>query len=150
MTRIKKPVYIIAEAGVNHNGRRDYAFQLVDAAADAGADAVKFQTFKANKLASASVDKALYQKSTTPKAESQREMLAKLELPEAWHRELQSHARARGIEFLSTAFDEESLQFLETLHLPLYKVPSGELTNAPLLWQFAHTEKPLILSKRLD
>lgn len=142
----KKPVYIIAEAGVNHNGRRDYAFQLVDAAADAGADAVKFQTFKAHKLASDSVDKASYQKSTTSAAESQREMLAKLELPEAWHGELQSHAGARGIEFLSTAFDEDSLQFLESLHLPLYKVPSGELTNAPLLWQFARTGKPLILS----
>ncbi len=146
MPLIKKPVYIIAEAGVNHNGRRDYAFQLVDAAADAGADAVKFQTFKASQLASASVGKALYQKSTTPEAQSQREMLAQLELPEAWHRALQSHAHARGIEFLSTAFDEGSLRFLETLHLPLYKVPSGELTNAPLLWQFARTEKPLILS----
>ncbi len=146
MPLIKKPVYIIAEAGVNHNGRRDYAFQLVESAADAGADAVKFQTFKASKLASAFVEKALYQKSTTSAAESQREMLAKLELPEAWHGELQSHARACGIEFLSTAFDEESLRFLETLHLPLYKVPSGELTNAPLLWQFARTGKPLIIS----
>ena len=146
MRLIKKPVYIIAEAGVNHNGRRDYAFQLIDAAADAGADAVKFQTFKADKLASPLVEKALYQQSTTSKAESQRDMLAQLELPEAWHGELQSHAKARGIEFLSTAFDEGSLQFLETLDLPLYKVPSGELTNAPLLWQFARTCKPLIIS----
>ncbi|MFW2571360.1 N-acetylneuraminate synthase [Legionella sp. 29fVS95] len=142
----KKPVYIIAEAGVNHNGSRDLAFQLVDAAAESGADAVKFQTFKASRLASKKVEKANYQKSTTDKAESQLDMLAKLELPEAWHSDLQKHARARGIEFLSTAFDEQSLQFLQSLHLPVYKVPSGELTNAPLLWRFAKTGKPLIIS----
>ena len=146
MQAFNKPVYIIAEAGVNHNGNRELAMQLVDAAADAGADAVKFQTFKASKLASSRVEKAAYQKSTTPEAESQLEMLLKLELPEAWHGELQSHAKQRGIEFLSTAFDELSLQFLETLNLPLYKVPSGELTNAPLLWRFAKTGKPLIIS----
>lgn len=139
-------VYIIAEAGVNHNGNRDLAMQLVDAAADAGADAVKFQTFKASKLASKHVEKAAYQKSTTSEDESQHDMLLKLELPEAWHAQLQAHAKRRGIEFLSTAFDEESLQFLESLNLPLYKVPSGELTNAPLLWQFARTGKPLIIS----
>lgn len=146
MRALNKPVYIIAEAGVNHNGNRDMAMQLVDAAADAGADAVKFQTFKASKLASANVEKATYQKSTTPEAESQLDMLLKLELPEVWHRELQSHAQQRGIAFLSTAFDDTSLQFLETLNLPLYKVPSGELTNAPLLWRFAKTGKPLIIS----
>ena len=146
MRELKKSVYIIAEAGVNHNGNRDMAMQLVDAAADAGADAVKFQTFKASQLASARVEKAIYQQSTTPEAESQREMLLKLELPEAWHAELQAHAQQRGIEFLSTAFDVTSLQFLESLNLPLYKVPSGELTNAPLLWRFARTGKPLIIS----
>lgn len=142
----KKSVYIIAEAGVNHNGSKDLAFRLVDVAAEAGADAVKFQTFKASRLASKKVEKANYQKSTTDKAESQLDMLAKLELPEAWHRDLQRHAKERGIEFLSTAFDARSLQFLQSLNLPVYKVPSGELTNAPLLWQFAKTGKPLIIS----
>ncbi len=141
-----KSVYIIAEAGVNHNGRFDLAMQLVDAAAEAGANAVKFQTFKASKLASKNVEKAAYQKSTTSEEESQHDMLLKLELPEAYHSELQAHAHKRGIEFLSTAFDTGSLQFLESLNLPLYKVPSGELTNAPLLWQFARTGKPLIIS----
>lgn len=146
VTTCEQSVYIIAEAGVNHNGDRDLAVQLIDAAADAGADAVKFQTFKASKLASKHVAKANYQKSTTDETESQHDMLLKLELPEAWHGELQAHARQRGIEFLSTAFDEESLRFLESLNLPIYKVPSGELTNAPLLWQFARTGKPLIMS----
>ncbi len=146
MKTIKNAVYIIAEAGVNHNGRKELAFQLVDAAADAGADAVKFQTFKASKLASRHVEKAQYQKSNTDASESQFDMLAKLELPEAWHIELQQHAEKRGIEFLSTAFDELSLQFLQSLNIPVYKVPSGELTNAPLLWQFSKTGKPLIIS----
>lgn len=141
-----KPVYIIAEAGVNHNGDKDLAFRLVDAAADAGADAVKFQTFTANKLASKLVEKAKYQKENTAEKESQLEMLSKLELPQEWHHELQHHAKNRGIEFLSTAFDEDSLDFLQTLALPYYKVPSGELTNAPLLWRFAKTGKPLIIS----
>jgi len=139
-------VYIIAEAGVNHNGNRDLAFALVDAAADAGADAVKFQTFDAKKLASASAPKADYQKKTTDAAESQLEMLMKLELPREWHVELRDHAHRRGIEFLSTAFDEDSLRFLVDLGIPRLKVPSGELTNAPLLWRFARTGLPLILS----
>jgi N-acetylneuraminate synthase len=138
--------YIIAEAGVNHNGDRDMAFGLVDAAADAGADAVKFQTFNADKLATQSVAKAAYQKQQTDAAESQHAMLKKLELPHAWHRDLQAYAKKRGIEFLSTAFDEDSLAFLVTLDIPLFKIPSGELTNSPLLWKFARTGKPLILS----
>lgn len=139
-------VYVIAEAGVNHNGRRDLAFALVEAAAAAGADAVKFQTFRAEHLASPAAPKAAYQKATTPAAESQLEMLRQLELPPEWHAPLQAHARRCGIAFLSTAFDFESLRFLQQLDLPLYKVPSGELGNAPLLWQFARTGKPLILS----
>jgi N-acetylneuraminate synthase len=141
-----KGVYIIAEAGVNHNGNKEMAFRLVDAAAEAGADAVKFQTFKAKKLASTKVGKADYQKQTTGDAESQLSMLQALELPESWHRELQVHANAKGIDFLSTAFDEESLNFLNNLDLPLFKMPSGELTNAPLVWKFARTGKPLIIS----
>lgn len=139
-------VYIIAEAGVNHNGDRDMAFALVDAAADAGADAVKFQTFDAKRLASTQAPKAAYQKATTDKNESQLSMLQKLELPRAWHFDLQSHCSKRGIEFLSTAFDFESLEFLAELDMPVYKVPSGELTNGPLLWKFARTGKKLILS----
>lgn len=139
-------VYIIAEAGVNHNGERDKAFALVDAAAQAGADAVKFQTFNAKRLAALNAPKAAYQKLTTDMNESQFEMLKKLELPLGWHAELQSYAKSKGIEFLSTAFDEQSLSFLETLNLPLYKIPSGEITNGPLLWKFARTGKPLIVS----
>lgn len=139
-------VMIIAEAGVNHNGQRDLAFALVDAAADAGADAVKFQTFSADRLASSTAPKAAYQKHSTDAQESQLAMLQKLELPLAWHAALQAHARDKGIEFLSTAFDVESLAFLDKLGVPLFKVPSGELCNAPLLWQFAHCGKPLILS----
>ncbi len=139
-------VYIIAEAGVNHNGQRDLAFALVDAAAEAGADAVKFQTFDAAKLASKSAPKAAYQKQSTDAAESQLAMLKKLELPREWHADLQAHATQKGIEFLSTAFDSDSLAFLVDLGMPLFKIPSGELTNGPLLWQFARTGKPLVLS----
>lgn len=139
-------VYIIAEAGVNHNGQRELAFALVDAAAEAGADAVKFQTFDAQKLASKSVPKAAYQKQSTDAAESQLAMLKKLELPREWHVELQAYSQKKGIEFLSTAFDADSLAFLVELGMPVFKIPSGELTNGPLLWQFARTRKPLILS----
>lgn len=139
-------VYIIAEAGVNHNGQKDMAFALVDAAAAAGADAVKFQTFDAQKLASKNAPKAEYQKLSTDATESQFAMLKKLELPREWHHELQAYSHTRGIEFLSTAFDTDSLSFLVELGMPFFKIPSGELTNAPLLWQFAHTSKPLILS----
>lgn len=146
MNESTQPVYFIAEAGVNHNGNKDLALKLIDAAAEAGADAVKFQTFKASKLASKTLEKAKYQKENTPQEESQFAMLSRLELPEDWHFELKNHAENCGIDFLSTAFDEESLHFLQTLDLPLYKVPSGELTNAPLLWRFAKTGKPLIIS----
>lgn len=138
--------YIIAEAGVNHNGDRQRAFALVDAAADAGADAVKFQTFNAKRLAALTAPKAAYQQQTTEADQSQLEMLEALELPLEWHAPLQAHAHQRGIEFLSTAFDTQSLAFLETLDLPFYKVPSGELTNGPLLWAFARTGKPLVIS----
>jgi len=138
--------YIIAEAGVNHNGELKIALELVDKAADAGANAVKFQTFEAKKLASRSVPKAGYQKQTTGAEESQFEMLQKLELPKEWHFELRDRARKLGIEFLSTAFDADSLDFLETLGMPFYKVPSGELTNGPLLWKFARQRRPMVVS----
>lgn len=139
-------VYVIAEAGVNHNGDLGLARALVDCAADAGADAVKFQTFDAKKLATGAAPKARYQQQTTDAAESQLDMLRKLELPREWHWELRERARSRGIEFLSTAFDTGSLAFLEGLDMPFYKVPSGELTNGPLLWQFARLGRPLVLS----
>jgi len=141
-----KPVYVIAEAGVNHNGNLALARELVDRAADAGVNAVKFQTFNAKKLASRSAPKAEYQKQTTAAEESQLEMLRKLELPREWHHELKERALARGIEFLSTAFDPDSLDFLETLGMPFYKVPSGEITNGPLLWKFARQRRPLVVS----
>lgn len=139
-------VYVIAEAGVNHNGDWGKAFELVEVAAAAGVDAVKFQTFDAKRLAAASAPKAAYQQQTTDSAESQLDMLSALQLPLAWHAPLQAHAHKLGIEFLSTAFDLDSLAFLQTLNLPFYKVPSGELTNGPLLWAFAATGKPLVMS----
>lgn len=139
-------VYVIAEAGVNHNGELELARRLVDCAAEAGVNAVKFQTFDAKKLATSAAPKASYQLRTTDAAESQLEMLSKLELPREWHWELRERARSRGIEFLSTAFDTGSLTFLEELDMPFYKVPSGELTNGPLLWQFARQGRPLVVS----
>lgn len=140
------PVLVIAEAGVNHNGDKNKALALIAAAADAGADAVKFQTFNAVRLAAMTAPKAAYQKKTTGAVESQLDMLKKLELPESWHAELKQHAEKLGITFISTAFDQQSLKFLETLDLPFYKIPSGEITNAPLLLAFAKTGKDVILS----
>ncbi len=139
-------VRVIAEAGVNHNGDREMAFDLVRVAAEAGADAVKFQTFNAERLAAMSAPKASYQRQTTDALESQLEMLKRLELPESWHGGLQSYADSLGIAFISTAFDKQSLAFLQSLDLPFYKVPSGEITNGPLLLEFARTGKDLIIS----
>jgi N-acetylneuraminate synthase len=141
-----KPVYVIAEVGVNHNGDIGLARELVGAAAEAGANAVKFQTFVADKLASRHAPKATYQQRQSDAAESQVDMLRKLELPYQWHHELKACAQTYGIDFLSTAFDAQSLNFLETIQIPFYKVPSGELTNGPLLWQFARKRKPLVIS----
>ncbi|QQO17127.1 N-acetylneuraminate synthase [Bradyrhizobium diazoefficiens] len=137
---------IIAEAGVNHSGSLDTALALVDAAADAGADIVKFQTFNANSLAGKSARKADYQQRTTDAAESQQAMLKRLELPHAAHPPLIARAKERGIEFLSTPFDHQSLNFLLTLGLPRVKIGSGDLTNAPLLHAVARADIPLILS----
>jgi N-acetylneuraminate synthase len=140
-------VFIIAEAGVNHNGSLPMAKELVDAAATAGADAVKFQTFKAGHLASGVAPKAGYQVRTTGASESQLEMLRRLELDAESHRELITHCGNKGIEFLSSPFDHESLDLLAlTLDLRLLKLPSGEITNAPLLLKAARTGKPVILS----
>lgn len=143
----KKPIYIIAEAGVNHNGSIEIAKQLIDAAVDAGADAVKFQTFKAEALVSASAPKAEYQKASTDSRESQLDMLRKLELDEAAHLTLADHCRMRGIQFLSTPFDEDSVDLLtRRVKVPMLKLPSGEITNGPLLLKAAQTKKPVILS----
>lgn len=143
----KKRIYIIAEAGVNHNGSIEMARQLIDAAADAGADAVKFQTFKAEALVSASAPKAEYQKAATGTMESQLDMLRKLELNEAAHLTLLGHCRERGIQFLSTPFDENSVDLLtRRVKVPMLKLPSGEITNGPLLLKAAQTKKPVILS----
>lgn len=138
--------FIIAEAGVNHNGSLDIACQLVDAAAEAGADAVKFQTFRAEKLATASAPKAAYQQDNTDPQESQLEMLRGLELSESDHVALIARAKARGILFLSTPFDEESSDLLERLSVPAFKLPSGEVTNLPLIAHIAAKRLPIFLS----
>lgn len=140
------PVFIIAEAGVNHNGSLDLALNLVDAAADAGADAVKFQTFKTANLVTAAAPKADYQNQQTDTAESQFDMLRKLELSLADHLILIDRCSTRGIEFISTPFDAESLQLLLEIGVGRIKIPSGELTNAPLLHQAARSGLPVILS----
>ncbi|MGX1324308.1 N-acetylneuraminate synthase [Bradyrhizobium sp. USDA 377] len=137
---------IIAEAGVNHDGSLDKALALVDAAADAGAAIVKFQTFNAKALAGGAAKKADYQRRTTDAAESQLAMLERLELPQAAHHTLIAHAAERGIEFLSTPFDDASLGFLLSLKLPRIKIGSGDLTNAPLLHAAARAGATLILS----
>jgi len=139
--------YIIAEAGVNHNGSVDLARQLIDIAAAAGADAVKFQTFKAEKVVSVNAAKAEYQQETTGANESQLEMIKKLELSEEAHKLLFQHCSKRNIEFLSTPFDTDSLYFLaHVMNLAKIKIPSGEITNAPFLLEIARTQKPVILS----
>lgn len=140
-------ITVIAEAGVNHNGSLDRALEMVDVAAACGADVVKFQTFKAANLASSSAPKASYQKLQTEAGESQLEMLQRLELGEAGHRQLIDRCEARGIEFLSTPFDVSSLDFLAgRLKLKRLKIGSGEITNFPFLLAAARTEKPIILS----
>src|SRR5947209_15661864 len=137
---------IIAEAGVNHDGSLDKALALVDAAADAGADVVKFQTFDAKAVAGVAAKRADYQRRTTDVAESQLAMLQRLELPQAAHHTLIAHAAKRGIEFLSTPFDRASLGFLLSLKLPRIKIGSGDLTNAPLLHAAAQAGATLLLS----
>ena len=141
-----EPCFVIAEAGVNHNGDLALARQLIDAAAEAAADAIKFQTFRADRLVSVSAPKAEYQITATGAAESQHAMLRRLELDEAAHRDLQQHAADRGIVFLSTPFDEASANLLAALRIPAFKVSSGELTNLPFLAHLARHRMPIILS----
>ena len=138
--------FIIAEAGVNHNGDVVIAKKLVDAAVEAGADAVKFQTFKAGKIVTAAAAKAIYQAENTGAAETQLEMLKKLELSEEAHKELISYCRDKGIIFLSTPFDHESIAMLDNLGLEIFKIPSGEITNLPYLREVGRLKKKIILS----
>jgi N-acetylneuraminate synthase len=141
-----QPVFVIAEAGVNHNGDLKLARALIDVAVEAGADAVKFQTFRADRLATPDAPKAEYQLQTTGDAESQFEMLRRLELSSDAHRELQAYCHERGIIFLSTPFDEEAVDLLDELGVPAFKISSGDLTNSPLLEHVAGKGKPVILS----
>lgn len=143
MSQIK----IIAEAGVNHNGSLDLAMRLVDVAADAGADVVKFQTFNAEKLVTAEAKQADYQSRNLGTAEPQLNMLSRLELSHEEYLRLVEHCAEKGIEFLSTAFEIDSLKFLiEKIGLRNLKIPSGEITNAPFLLEHARTDCDLILS----
>ncbi len=139
-------VFIIAEAGVNHNGSVELAKKLIDAACEAGVDAVKFQTFIAKNLASKKASKAEYQKETTDKTESQFDMLKKLELDADTHKELISYCKTKNIMFLSTPFDHDSIELLNDLGLEIFKIPSGEITNLPYLRQIGKLNKKVILS----
>ena len=139
-------VFIIAEAGVNHNGSVELAKKLIDVASDAGADAVKFQTFKAKKLVSKNAQKAQYQKETTDAEESQFDMIKKLELDLQTHQELIGYSKDKKIRFLSTPFDEESIAMLDGLGLQIFKIPSGEITNLPYLRAIGRLKKKVVLS----
>jgi N,N'-diacetyllegionaminate synthase len=136
---------IIAEAGVNHNGDLELAKRLVDCAAEAGADFVKFQTFKTEKLVTRTTPKAKYQEESN-KSNTQFEMLQKLELNDAAFIELKQYCDKTGISFLSTGFDEGSIDFLEKIGVPFFKIPSGEITNKPYLEHIARKKKPVLMS----
>ena len=141
-----KSTIIIAEAGVNHNGSIELAKKLIDVAAEAGADFVKFQTFKAETLVTQTADKAEYQKEITDTDESQFEMIKKLELDRKTHEELIDYCKTKDIQFLSTAFDHDSIELLAELNIPLFKIPSGEITNLPYLRHIGKMGKPIIMS----
>lgn len=141
-----EPCFVIAEAGVNHNGQLKLALDLVDVAADAGADAVKFQTFRADKLVTKKAPRAKYQTQNTGTTESQFEMLKALELSESDHQAIVDRCRQREIVFMSTPFDEDSATFLNSLDMQVFKIPSGEVTNLPFLRHIAGLGKPIILS----
>ncbi|WP_406242636.1 N-acetylneuraminate synthase [Tissierella carlieri] len=141
-----KKVFIIAEAGVNHNGSIDLAKKLIDKASNAGADAVKFQSFKAEKLVTKNAQKAEYQELTTGKEENQFEMIKRLELDYEKHEELINYCKSKDIMFLSSPFDLESIDLLSTLGLEIFKIPSGEITNVPYLRKIGLLKKKVILS----
>jgi len=139
-------VFIIAEAGVNHNGDLGLAKKLIDVAVEAGADAIKFQTFKAECLVTKDASKAKYQQQTTNKAENQYQMLKKLELNRDAHIQLMKYSKCQGITFLSTPFDSVSIAMLAELELDIFKIPSGEITNLPYLREIGRLKKQVILS----
>ena len=140
-------VFIIAEAGVNHNGSVELAKKLIDVAVESGVDAVKFQTFKAEKLVSKDAKKAEYQqKNIDNNDDSQYNMLKKLELDLATHKELMSYCNHKNIMFLSTPFDSDSIKLLDSLGLTIFKIPSGEITNLPYLREIGSLDKKVILS----
>ena len=139
-------VFIIAEAGVNHNGSTELAKKLIDVAVHSGADAIKFQTFKAENLVSKKAQKAEYQKQTTDSTESQFEMIKKLELDVDTHQALMAYCAEKNILFLSTPFDHDSINLLNKLGLDIFKIPSGEVTNLPYLKQIGALNKQVILS----
>lgn len=139
-------IRIIAEAGVNHNGNMELAKKMVVKAKEAGADYIKFQTFQPEKLVSKYADKAEYQKKTTGGEESQLEMLKKLALTQEDFRELKDYCEQVGIGFISTPFDLDSIDFLESLDMDFWKIPSGEITNLPYLIKIAKTGRPIVMS----
>ena len=139
-------VFIIAEAGVNHNGSIELAFKLIDAAVESGADAVKFQTFKAENLVSKNAEKAEYQKKTTDASESQFDMIKSLELDIDAHKKLIDYCQGKGILFLSSPFDHDSIDLLNELGIEVFKIPSGEITNLPYLRRIGSLAKQVILS----
>ena len=141
-----KKTFIIAEAGVNHNGSLELAKNLVDAAIEAGADAVKFQTFKAERIVSKNAEKAAYQIQTTNATESQLDMIRRLELSTTAHKELSQYCGEKEIQFLSSPFDLESIDLLASLGLTIFKIPSGEITNLPYLRKVGFLKKEIILS----
>jgi N,N'-diacetyllegionaminate synthase len=141
-----KKTFIIAEAGVNHNGSIELAKKMINAAVEAGAAAVKFQTFKAEKVITRYAPKAEYQKKTTTADESQLEMVKKLELDAAAHQTLIDYCKKRNIQFLSTPFDFESIDLLDELGLDIFKIPSGDITNLPYLRKIGALKKAIILS----
>ena len=139
-----KKVFIIAEAGVNHNGSLELAKKLIDVAVEAAVDAIKFQTFKAENLVAKNANKADYQKENTNKKESQFEMLKKLELDVKTHNELISYCNEKNIMFLSTPFDHDSIDLLNDLGLKIFKIASGEITNLPYLRHIGKLNKKVI------
>lgn len=143
-------IFVIAEAGVNHNGDIVIAKKLIDVAAQAGADAVKFQTFKTENLVCKSAQKAAYQKEMTDKSETQFDMLKRLELTDDMHKELMHYCKQKGIMFLSTPFDIESLYFLVQCGINIIKIPSGEITNYPYLREVGKTKKKVIISSGMS
>lgn len=141
-----KQVFVIAEAGVNHNGQADFAFQLIDAAADSGADAVKFQSFFTEKVISRDAPMASYQKENIGGSGTQYDMVKPLELSPVLQADLKAYAAKRGILWFSTAFDFDSIDLLQGFDIPVWKIPSGEITNYPYLKRIGSIGKPVIMS----